>query len=235
MRWGPPWSSNGRETFAPSRTWWAAVPSIYRGSGPTIPPWPSVSRKASSSAAASIPETRWSATFAGGRRRPSEQHRPLLRSRRHGERRAQYFPAYRRAFSGNTDPRSAGNGSLMRLAPVPLYFLSDPREAVRLSAESSHQRPAWTPVVTSADSWWEHVWAWTRTFCLATVTLPSKDSGRRSPFVPRSTRWPPALSNAGNPPEIVGSGYVVRSLEAALGPSSAPGVSVRLPTGRQPG
>ena len=25
-------------------------------------------------------------------------------------------------FSGSTDPRSAGNGSIMRLAPIPMYF-----------------------------------------------------------------------------------------------------------------
>ena len=29
-----------------------------------------------------------------------------------------------------TDPRSAGNGSLMRLAPVPMFFAGDAREAV---------------------------------------------------------------------------------------------------------
>ncbi|MGD9975636.1 MAG: ADP-ribosylglycohydrolase family protein, partial [Desulfatirhabdiaceae bacterium] len=29
-------------------------------------------------------------------------------------------------FSGATDPYSAGNGSLMRLAPVPLFYASDP-------------------------------------------------------------------------------------------------------------
>jgi len=40
-------------------------------------------------------------------------------------------------FSGSTDPCTAGNGSLMRLAPVPLFFASDPEKAVQMSAESS--------------------------------------------------------------------------------------------------
>ena len=40
-------------------------------------------------------------------------------------------------WSGSTDPRSAGNGCLMRLAPVPMYFHADPAEAIRWSAESS--------------------------------------------------------------------------------------------------
>lgn len=40
-------------------------------------------------------------------------------------------------FCGSISPASAGNGSLMRLAPVPLYFASDAGDAIRLSAESS--------------------------------------------------------------------------------------------------
>jgi ADP-ribosyl-[dinitrogen reductase] hydrolase len=40
-------------------------------------------------------------------------------------------------IAGPTDPRSAGNGALMRLAPVPLRYARQPAEAVRLSAEST--------------------------------------------------------------------------------------------------
>src|SRR5207237_534722 len=40
-------------------------------------------------------------------------------------------------FAGSTDPRKAGNGSLMRLAPVPMYYSKSPREAIERSAESS--------------------------------------------------------------------------------------------------
>lgn len=40
-------------------------------------------------------------------------------------------------FSGPTDFYSAGNGSLMRLAPVPLFFAGDPRKAIEKSGESS--------------------------------------------------------------------------------------------------
>ena len=39
--------------------------------------------------------------------------------------------------SGVSEPTSAGNGSLMRLAPVPLFFAADRAEAIRLSGESS--------------------------------------------------------------------------------------------------
>ncbi len=37
----------------------------------------------------------------------------------------------------NKDPDSAGNGSLMRLAPVPLYFAKKTASAIELSAQSS--------------------------------------------------------------------------------------------------
>jgi ADP-ribosyl-[dinitrogen reductase] hydrolase len=40
-------------------------------------------------------------------------------------------------FAGSTDPRSAGNGSIMRLAPVPMFYFPDREAAVQFSAESS--------------------------------------------------------------------------------------------------
>ncbi len=39
--------------------------------------------------------------------------------------------------SGSTDPAKAGNGSLMRLAPVPMFFAPDASRAIAFSAESS--------------------------------------------------------------------------------------------------
>jgi ADP-ribosyl-[dinitrogen reductase] hydrolase len=40
-------------------------------------------------------------------------------------------------YGGSTDRMSAGNGSIMRLAPVPLYFARDARAAIEYSSESS--------------------------------------------------------------------------------------------------
>jgi len=40
-------------------------------------------------------------------------------------------------FSGPTEPHTAGNGSIMRLAPVPMYYFNRPGDAIHLSAESS--------------------------------------------------------------------------------------------------
>ena len=40
-------------------------------------------------------------------------------------------------WCGSTDERSAGNGSIMRLAPVPLFFAHAPETAIARSADSS--------------------------------------------------------------------------------------------------
>ena len=40
-------------------------------------------------------------------------------------------------YAGATDPDSAGNGSLMRLAPVPMYFIGNAGDAIDRSVDSS--------------------------------------------------------------------------------------------------
>lgn len=47
-------------------------------------------------------------------------------------------------FAGPDDPMTAGNGSLMRLAPVPMFYRKDPKLAAHYAGESSrttHQAP----------------------------------------------------------------------------------------------
>src|SRR3954467_4542780 len=40
-------------------------------------------------------------------------------------------------WPGSVDAFSAGNGSIMRLAPVPLFYARDPETAIALAADSS--------------------------------------------------------------------------------------------------
>ena len=40
-------------------------------------------------------------------------------------------------YSGSTHPQSAGNGCIMRLAPVPMFFQNDRESAIEMSGESS--------------------------------------------------------------------------------------------------
>jgi ADP-ribosyl-[dinitrogen reductase] hydrolase len=43
-------------------------------------------------------------------------------------------------FSGSTHEQSAGNGSLMRLAPIPIFYVSRPEDAIAMAGESSRTR-----------------------------------------------------------------------------------------------
>jgi len=47
------------------------------------------------------------------------------------------FHATRKPFSGSTSPGSAGNGSLMRLAPIPLYYFPKLEKIIHFAGESS--------------------------------------------------------------------------------------------------
>ena len=135
-------------------------------------------------------------------------------------------------YCGSTHPRSAGNGSIMRLAPVPLFFASDPRMAIEKSAESSRT----THGATTAVDGCRYLGA----LLVGAVNGASKEellSARYNPLLGHSPlSGPSPLSNywaqaplvpeideiaAGSfkqrrPPQIKGTGYVVKSLEAAL-------------------
>lgn len=54
-------------------------------------------------------------------------------------------------YSGSTDPNSAGNGSLMRLIPVPLFFLSDLNGIIKWSGESSRTTHAAAEAVSACQ------------------------------------------------------------------------------------
>jgi ADP-ribosyl-[dinitrogen reductase] hydrolase len=47
------------------------------------------------------------------------------------------FERIREPYCGSTDPQTAGNGSLMRLAPVPLRWAKQPETAIENARESS--------------------------------------------------------------------------------------------------
>ena len=123
-------------------------------------------------------------------------------------------------FAGSTDPYSAGNGSLMRLAPVPLFFASDPEYAIHMSGESSRTTHG---AATCVDA--------CRYFgCLivGAVQGESKEELLSPRYSPVAGLWErkslcaeideiaAGSFKSKEPPEIVGSGYVVQSLEAAL-------------------
>jgi ADP-ribosylglycohydrolase len=121
--------------------------------------------------------------------------------------------------SGSTDEWSAANGSLMRLAPVPVFFHRDMDVAVRMSGESSRTTHALSICVDAC-----------RYFGALIVSALSGTSREEllDPDSPRTaavraTPMHPAIEEIAegsfmrrSPPEIRGTGFVVRSLEAAL-------------------
>lgn len=115
-------------------------------------------------------------------------------------------------FSGSTNPRAAGNGSLMRLAPVVLFYFPDVQKIIHFAAESSLTTHGATECVEACQLFSE--------ILCSLLSGKEKDS-----TLPQTTVAPSmptikdiALGNYRNKSadEIKGSGYVVQSLEAAL-------------------
>jgi ADP-ribosyl-[dinitrogen reductase] hydrolase len=123
-------------------------------------------------------------------------------------------------FAGPTDPGSAGNGSIMRLAPIAMRWVADLPAVEEMAARSSRTTHGATEAVDacrllaaylvgslhgepkvdllSADCWP------TRTILETTTLSPRIAEIANGSFLQKQ------------PPEIRGTGYVVESLEAAL-------------------
>lgn len=121
------------------------------------------------------------------------------------------------AKSGSTSPNSAGNGSIMRLAPVPM-ICATAEQAIEWSAESSRTTHQASAAVDACKYLGGILWA--------LMEGASKQEVLAKFFKPDGESWTGlnekiAEIAAGSfrekePPQIRGSGYVVDSLEAAL-------------------
>ena len=132
----------------------------------------------------------------------------------------QRFRATDNPFSGRIAPYVCGNGSLMRLVPVPLAFARDPEEAIRLAGEMSRTTHG-APEPVDACRYYAGL-------IVGALSSESKEALLGTRFSPVDGAWAAsALSPkidevaAGSfkrkqPPEIRGTGYVVQTLEAAL-------------------
>ena len=122
--------------------------------------------------------------------------------------------------SGPTSPRSAGNGSLMRLIPVPLFYHDNPAEAVEKSGESSKSTHGAIQAVDACRYFGALTWG--------LLNNAKKEDILNDRFSPSPGFWdsdPPCWEideiafgsfREKEPPEIQGTGYVVHTLEAAL-------------------
>jgi ADP-ribosyl-[dinitrogen reductase] hydrolase len=117
-------------------------------------------------------------------------------------------------YPGVSDPRSAGNGSIMRLAPVPLAYADDIEEATERAGESSRTTHATTIAVDACRYFGRAIAAAARGETKETVL--GDDLWNGGPLTPEVEMVARGSFKAKNPPEIRGRGYVAMSLEAAL-------------------
>ena len=130
------------------------------------------------------------------------------------------FEKTREAYCGSSCSSAAGNGSIMRLAPVPLFYASNPQQAIEKSAESSRTTHGATTAVDACR--------YLGALIVGAINGATKEELLSERYSPVVSYWQkhPLVSDvdevaAGSfkhrePPQIQGSGYVVSSLEAAL-------------------
>lgn len=131
--------------------------------------------------------------------------------------------AYQRTgnpYSGPIASHTAGNGSLMRLAPVPMYYAHNPEEAIEKSGESSRTTHGAQSAVDACRYF--------AGLLVGALSGEKKMDILSSRYSPLPGYWDvhaldPSIDEIASgsfkvkhPPEIRGSGYVVRTLEAAL-------------------
>lgn len=118
---------------------------------------------------------------------------------------------------GQTHTQSAGNGSLMRLAPIPLFYFNDIEKAVFFSGESSRTTHASQVCIDACRLFGGFIWQ--------ALHGASKDEifVFAHAYANEDKNLHPDIASIANgsflhknPPEIVATGYVACSLEAAL-------------------
>jgi len=130
------------------------------------------------------------------------------------------FEATEKPYCGLTDPGKAGNGSIMRLAPVPLFYAPNPEEAVERSADSSRTTHG-APNCLDACRYFGALIVGAlngagKAELLSERYSPAPGLWEERPLAPEVDEVARGSFRGKCPPEIQGSGYVVRSLEAAL-------------------
>lgn len=123
-------------------------------------------------------------------------------------------------LAGSTDPHSAGNGSLMRLAPAAMFFAAEPKTAIQMSGESSKTTHG---AVTCIDACRYYggllvgaLQGAEKEQLLSSCYTPHAGIWREAPLCPEIEAIARGSYLHKQPPAIIGSGYVVQSLEAAL-------------------
>jgi ADP-ribosylglycohydrolase len=130
------------------------------------------------------------------------------------------FRASRRPHAGPSDEYFAGNGSLMRLAAIPLFFSNAPQVAIEKSGESSRTTHG-TPAAIDACRYMGALLVGalngtSKQELLSDHYSPIPGYWDENPLVAKIAEIAAGSFKHREPPDIAGSGYVVKSLEAVL-------------------
>jgi ADP-ribosyl-[dinitrogen reductase] hydrolase len=130
------------------------------------------------------------------------------------------FAKTHKPYCGSSDPMSAGNGSLMRLAPVPLFYVHKPLEAIERSGESSRTTHGAQTAVDACRYFGGlmvgAILGVSKEEFLSDRYAPVHEYWRTNRLVCEIDEIAAGSFKQRKPPEIKGSGYVVKCLEAAL-------------------
>ena len=131
-----------------------------------------------------------------------------------------HFEETGEAYAGSTDPYSAGNGSLMRLAPVPMYFAQRTDDAIAMSGASSRTTHGADEAVDACRYFGGLLVGALngddKETLLGTAYCPIRGFWKDRPLTERIANVVAGSFKRRRPPQIRGTGYVVQSLEAAL-------------------
>ncbi|MGE5218560.1 MAG: ADP-ribosylglycohydrolase family protein [Chloroflexota bacterium] len=116
-------------------------------------------------------------------------------------------------MAGSTSPHSAGNGSIMRLAPVPMFYYPDLSAASRYSAESSRTTHGAAECIDACRLLAGMICRALSGGSKEEVLLGEAGSFQGEPKIAAIARGEYEKKSIN---QIRGSGYVVESLEAAL-------------------
>lgn len=123
-------------------------------------------------------------------------------------------------YAGSTDPQTAGNGSLMRLAPVPMYFAGDAAKAIDRAGDSSRTTHGAREAVDAcryyAGLLVGALRGVDRDTLLSPTYCPVEGLWEREPLAAKVTDIAEGSFKQRQPPEIRGGFYVIETIEAAL-------------------
>jgi ADP-ribosyl-[dinitrogen reductase] hydrolase len=114
-------------------------------------------------------------------------------------------------WSGSTDEKSSGNGALMRLAPIAIFYRKNSDDLIHYAGESARTTHA-SAECLDANKYFASL-------LVAAMTATEKHSLQRSFYAPVTTAVRAIASGSylhKRYEELTGSGYVIESLESAL-------------------